>query len=501
MERALLEVSKIKKRFFANQALNGVSLKVKAGTVHAVVGENGAGKSTLMNIIGGVFKADEGEVYLEGQLMDMSSPYDACSAGIGFVHQEIALCQHISVAENVFMSSSSGLLIDYTNIYARTKELLKDFEGHFFIDPRQKVSDLSISQQQVIEIIKALSTKCKILIFDEPTAALTDSETEILFKIIAMLKAKGLGILYISHRMAELYRIVDEVTILRDGQFIDNQPMTNITKDEIVSRMIGRDISTLFPVKNPALSSAPVILEVENLSLKGVFSNVSFNLRKGEILGFAGLIGSGRTDVARTICGLYAKSAGQITFNGEDFSVANYKESIKKGIVYLTENRSSEGIFLDLSVARNISVMDLGNVSKYTLIKNRTERDFANRFVDSMKIKLADVSQKANSLSGGNQQKVLIAKLLSVSPKIVILDEPTRGIDIGAKVQIYHLIRKLASEGIGVIMISSELPEVIGLCDRVAVMCEGSLCAICEGEDINENSIIRHAYHHADDNS
>lgn len=494
MAQAFLEVKNISKRFFANQALSGVSLSVRAGSVHAIIGENGAGKSTLVNIIGGVFKADEGDIYLEGKKMDMHSPYDAQCAGIGFVHQEIALCQHISVAENVFMASATGVFVKYKDIYSETKKLLADFEGHLHIDPRQKVREFSISQQQVIEIIKAISMNCKIIIFDEPTAALTDSETEILFKIIGKLKAKGLGIIYISHRMAELYRIVDDVTILRDGHLIDSQPLANINEVALVNRMVGRDLDALYPVKNPDSASAPIVLEVKELSLNGVFSNVSFNLRQGEILGLAGLIGSGRTDVARTICGLYGKSGGTILFNGKDFTVKNYRESINKGIVYLTENRSLEGVFLDLSVTKNISVMDLSKVSRFTLIQNRAEKNLAFKFIHDMKIKVSDLSQKANSLSGGNQQKVLIAKLLSVSPKIVIMDEPTRGIDIGAKVQIYHLLRKLASEGIGVIMISSEMTEIIGVCDRVAVMYEGTLCAICEGKDVNEESIIRHAY-------
>jgi len=493
MMQAILEVRNIRKRFFATQALDGVSLSVQPGTVHAVIGENGAGKSTLMNIIGGVHLADEGEVLLEGKKIEIQTPHDAKLAGIGFVHQEIALCQHISVAENVFMAASSGTLVNFKDIHAETKKLLADFEGHAHIDPRQKVRELSISQQQVIEIVKALSSKCKVIIFDEPTAALTEAETEVLFRIIGTLKAKGLGILYISHRMAEIYRIADEVTILRDGLWIDTKNVSEIDQVALVNRMVGRDLKEIYPAKNPNSANAKTTLEVRGLSLEGVFRDVSFDLRAGEILGFSGLVGSGRTDVARTICGLYEKSAGTVVLNGVEVNPRNYRDSIRKGIVYLTENRALEGLFLDLGVAQNISVMDLDKVARFSLIQRRVERALASRYVDKMQIKLADVSQKANSLSGGNQQKVLIAKLLSVSPKVVIMDEPTRGIDIGAKAQIYHLLRQLASEGIGVIMISSELPEVIGVCDRVAVMYEGSLCAVLEGDDVNEQSIIQKA--------
>ncbi len=493
MTQPILEVKNISKRFFATQALSGVSLSVRAGSVHAVMGENGAGKSTLMNIIGGVYIKDEGEVWLAGKQIEILSPHDAQMAGIGFVHQEIALCQHISVAENVFMSAASGSFVKFKDIYDETKRLLEDFEGHSHIDPRQKVRDLSISQQQVIEIVKALSMNSKVIIFDEPPAALTESETEVLFRIIVKLKERGIGIIYISHRMAEIYRIADEVTILRDGKLIDCQEVRNIDQLTLVNRMVGRDLNTIYPTKNPASSQAPVILSVDGLALAGVFSGVSFSLHKGEVLGFAGLIGSGRTDVARTICGLYQKTAGEIRFNGSDFSVRNYRESIKKGIVYLTENRALEGVFLEMGVAQNISVMDLGQVARMGLIQHQEERQLAAKYVSEMQIRVADVSQKANSLSGGNQQKVLISKLLSVKPKIVIMDEPTRGIDIGAKVQIYHLLRQLANEGIGVIMISSELPEIIGVCDRVAVMYEGSLCAICEGDDINEQTIMQQA--------
>jgi ribose transport system ATP-binding protein len=495
MEQPILEVRNIRKRFFATQALDDVSITVAPGSVHAVVGENGAGKSTLMNVIGGVYQPDEGKIFLEGTETLVRSPHDALNLGIGFVHQEIALCQQISVAENVFMPALGDGLLNFSDIHANTRKLLADFEGHSHIDPRQKVRDLAISQQQVIEIIKALSVNCKVIIFDEPTAALTESETEVLFKIIGTLKKRGIGILYISHRLAEIYRIADMVTILRDGRLIDTVPVADIDQITLVNKMVGRDLKDIFPAKSAATASPgePPVLEVQGLSRPGEFEDVSFSLRKGEILGFSGLVGSGRTELARAICGLTRKASGRVLLNGEEVELSEYRDSIDKGIVYLTENRALEGLFLDLSIERNISVMDLSKVSSLGIISQKSESGLAERFTAEMQIKLSSVVQKANSLSGGNQQKVLISKLLSVSPKVVIMDEPTRGIDIGSKAQIYHLLRHLANQGIGVIMISSELPEIIGVCDRVAVMYEGSLCAILEGTDVNEQSIIQMA--------
>lgn len=495
METPVLEVRGIRKRFFATQALDGVSLAVRPGTVHAIVGENGAGKSTLMNIIGGVHQADEGHILMEGREVAIHSPSDAFRLGIGFVHQEIALCQHISVAENIFMPHSGEMpgIVPFASIESRTRKLLAEFEGHSKIDPRQKVSGLSVSQQQVIEIVKSLSLNCRIIIFDEPTAALTQSETEALFKIILKLKEKGLGILYISHRLAEIFRIADEVSVLRDGCLIDTLALSGMTQEKLVGLMVGRELTDIYPAKAPEGTRGTTILEVENLGLAGTFSSVSFSLSAGEILGFAGLVGSGRTEVMRTLCGLYRKNSGTVRLLGRELHISSYRDAIRAGIVYLTENRAQEGLFLELSVARNISAMDLGLVSRKGLIGAGREKSLARRYAQDMSIKVADVEQKVNSLSGGNQQKVLISKLLALGPKVVIMDEPTRGIDIGAKAQIYHLLRRLAAEGIGVIVISSELPEVVGLCDRVAVMYEGSLCGFIEGADIGEQSIIRMA--------
>ena len=321
MDQPILEVRGIRKRFFATQALDDVSISVAPGSVHAVVGENGAGKSTLMNIIGGVYQPDEGEVFLEGKRTLIRTPHDALRLGIGFVHQEIALCQHISVAENVFMPALGSGLVNFGRIFGDTKKLLADFEGHSYIDPRQKVRELAISQQQVIEIVKALSVNCKVIIFDEPTAALTESETEVLFRIIGTLKKKGIGILYISHRLAEIYRVADMVTILRDGRLIETSAVDEINQITLVNRMVGRDLKDIFPTKAEPRGPGAAddnILEVSGLSRPGEFEDISFSLHKGEILGFSGLIGAGRTELAETIMGLRKAQGGRVLVEGRE---------------------------------------------------------------------------------------------------------------------------------------------------------------------------------------
>ncbi len=495
METPVLEVRNISKRFGATHALRGVSVAFFPGTVHAVVGENGAGKTTLMNLVGGVHQPDDGEILLDGTSVVLANPNEALRRGVGFVHQEITLCQHLSVAENVFMhalNDSGKPLVPFSDLYTRTRDLLTDFDTHSTIDPRQAVDALSVSQQQVVEIVKALSVNCRVIIFDEPTAALTESETEALFRIIARLKEKGIAVIYISHRLAEIYRVADTVTVLRDGALIDTRPVAERDQLGLVHSMVGRELKDIYPAKS-AGSATEALLEVRGLSLDGEFQDVSFTLHRGEILGFAGLIGSGRTEVARTVCGLYRKTGGDVFLEGQKLSLRSYKDAIRSGIVYLTEDRAKEGLFLDMSVAANISVISLDGVARMNLIQRRREAALAQKYVTDMQIKVAGLSARLRSLSGGNQQKVLVAKLLTVSPRVVLMDEPTRGIDVGAKTQIYHLLRRLASEGVGVMMISSELPEIVGVCDRVVVMYEGHLCGILAGESINEKSIIQMA--------
>ena len=494
MSDYVLEVRGIVKDFPGTRALDKVDLCLKKGEVLALVGENGAGKSTLMNIIDGVLLPDEGNIYIDGTLARIKTPLDAQLHGIGFVHQEIALCQHVTVAENVFMAEinrSKNTVVNYRDLYRRAEEVLKPLAE---IDPRKKVSELSISNQQIVEIAKALTLNCKILILDEPTAALTESETEALFRIMRELKQKGISIIYISHRMAEIFTQCDRVSILRDGVYRGSYDIDETDSKEVVSMMVGREITDLYPQKfDGDCTAQKELLRVENFSDGNRFNDISFTLHEGEILGLSGLIGAGRSEVVKAICGLHPVCDGELFFNGERVNIENYQDSIKYGIVYLSEDRKVEGVFLDMSIQRNISALAIDQVSRNGIVDQQLERKQAENYASRLKVKCSTLSQDVSSLSGGNQQKVLIAKLLSVNPKVVIMDEPTRGIDVGAKAEIHKLIRQLACEGIGVIMISSELPELIGMSDRVLVMHEGDCCGIISGTDINEKRIIHMA--------
>ena len=491
----ILEVKDISKRFPGTQALAGVNLVLHAGSIHAVVGENGAGKSTLMNVIAGVYQPESGSILLDGKAVTIANPYAAQKLGVGFVHQEIALCQHLTVAENIFMSTindADRLLVNMADYNRRAAELLDAFGASF--KPRQRVSQLSISQQQVVEIAKALSMNCRLIILDEPTAALTEAETEALFKIVHRLRDSGIGILYISHRMREVFENCDTITILRDGHLIDTVRTADTTTAAVVDKMVGRALSELYP---PKLATPPeageVMLEVRNLASRGDFSDVSFALHRGEILGFFGLIGAGRSEVVKTICGLQEKTAGEISLKGKSVHIDSYQDAIRQGMVYLTEDRKTEGLFLSMSMRNNISAIDLRTISRRSILDPRKESARAEKYLSLLGIRATGILQKVGSLSGGNQQKVLIGKLLSVEPKILFMDEPTRGIDVGAKSEIHKLLRDLAQAGIGVIVISSELPEIIGLCDRILVMHEGHNRGILEGRAATEETVIRRA--------
>lgn len=488
----VLEVRGIEKSFGATKALKGVNLTLKKGEVHALVGENGAGKSTLMNIIDGVITPDAGEIYIEGKRVEIRNPHEAQLLGIGLIHQEIALCPHVTVAENIFMSeinNSKNVTVNYKKLYERAEEILRPLGN---IDPQSYVSALSISNQQVVEIAKALSMNCKILIFDEPTAALTESETNALFRLMRELKEKGIGIIYISHRMAEVFSQCDMVTIMRDGLYISTKSIIETDSKAVVNMMVGREVSNLYPPKRDKnINNEDKIFEVKNFSDGKRFENISFSIKEGEILGLAGLVGSGRSEVSQAVCGFNSKASGEVFYKGKKININSPKDAINNGIVYLTEDRKALGIFLDLSIKWNISAMKLSNVSKKGLIQHKLEFEQGTRLSKELGIKCENIEKNASSLSGGNQQKILLAKLLSVKPKILFIDEPTRGIDVGAKHEIHKLIRKLADQGTGIIMISSELPEVIGMCDRVLVMHEGKVSGEVSDSEINEKHIIQ----------
>lgn len=485
----LLEVIGVTKIFPGTKALDNVKLQVKKGEVHALCGENGAGKSTLMNIIGGVFKPTEGKLLFEGNEVILNTPREAQRIGIGFVHQELSLCPDLTAAENIFIGRlpTKGNMIDFKKLYKAADDILSKFGVSF--RATDLVSELNVSEQQIVEIARSISLNCKLLILDEPTSSLTEKEIVKIFGIIKKLQETGISVLYISHRMPEIFELCDRVTIFKDGMYVMTDDIKNLTSDDIINAMVGRNIENMYPSKSKSIGKE--ILKVEGLSSNGLFENVSFSLRKGEILGFAGLVGAGRTEIMRALCGIDNKASGEVTLNGEKLKIKNYRDAMDKGICYLTEDRKSQGLFLEMSIKNNMSSVNLKAVSKGILIDNKKETVLSETYVKKLNVKIPGVDYLISSLSGGNQQKCLIGKWLSISPKIIILDEPTRGIDVGAKSEIHNLLRRLSEEGVGVIIVSSELPEVIGVSDRVIVIHEGNVAGCLEGKEIQEESIMR----------
>lgn len=488
-KKVLLSIRNITKVFPGVKAIDQVSLDVKKGEVHALVGENGAGKSTLVNIISGVLKPDGGELIFDDQPYAPANPREAQARGIGLVHQETALCPHLSVAENVFlgrMPYKAGGLVDFKKAWLDTKKLLQNFSTD--LNPKVKVENLSVANQQLVEIVKALSQDCRLLILDEPTSSLTDAETENLFRIIGELKERGISVLYISHRLKEVFRICERITILRDGVLVKTLNTSETNEEEIICQMVGRNIDHLYPAKKGG--NGEEILRVENLSGQ-CFRDISFSLKKGEILGFAGLVGAGRSEVARAICGIDPLETGQIYLNGQKVRFNSYYDAIRARVAYLTEDRKNEGLFLKMSVVANLVVTSLREVTHHHLVQQEKEQALAARYVEKLQIKTADLFQKMINLSGGNQQKVVVGKWLAIDPVVLFMDEPTRGIDVGAKTELHYLMRELCDRGIGIVLISSELPEIIGMCDRVIVMNEGCKAGELAGEEITEQNIMR----------
>jgi ribose transport system ATP-binding protein len=481
-------VENICKSFPGTQALKGVSLEIKEGEIHSLVGENGAGKSTLVNIISGVLSADTGKVFLQGDEVHYHNPSDAQRAGVGFVHQELALCPHVTVADNVFfgrLPQKMGI-VDRKALNEKARKVLEPFGAN--IRPEQKVADLSIAQQQIVEIARALSLDCKIVIFDEPTSSLNENEAESLFEIIKDIKKKGIGVIYISHKLSEIYAMCDRITVLRDGNKIATHNVADITAKKVISEMVGREIGNLYPPKSEELGKT--LMEVKNLSKKEYFDNISFSVKEGEILGLGGLVGAGRTEVSRAICGIDPLDQGELYIHDEKIKINKYRDAIRNGLCYLSEDRKLDGLFLGMSITHNIIPLILKKVSKKMLMQRKMTYDTALKYKKILNIKFAAPNQKVSSLSGGNQQKVMIAKLLAVEPKIIIMDEPTRGIDVGAKSEIHNMLRELCDKGIGIIVISSEMPELIGLCDRIVIMNEGQKHGELKNSEITQKNII-----------
>lgn len=488
----LLQISNLSKSFGPVRALKGVDFDLRKGEIHAIAGENGAGKSTLMNIIDGILRPDSGEIRLDGTPVRISSPAVAQRMGIGFVHQEIALCPDVSVAENIFMAAtnaSRSFLMDYKALNRKAAEVLRQLSD---IEPATMVRDLPISKQQLVEIAKALTLDCRILILDEPTAALTEAEAQLLFGIMRRLADQGISIIYISHRMVEIFDNCDRVSVFRDGTHVVTHDVGDITPSDVVNAMVGREISELYPPKQAeGDKTSEVMLAVRGLSDAKRFHDVSFDLRRGEILGVAGLIGAGRSEIVKGICRLEGEVSGSITLNGEPLDTRTYSESIAKGVVYLSEDRKGDGVFLDLPIDANVSALRLGQVARrFGLIDAELEAGQAEQLGRKLNLKCGSLADPVSSLSGGNQQKVALAKMLSVNPQLIFLDEPTRGVDVGAKSEIHRILRDLAKDGVGIVVISSELPELIGLCDRVMVVREGTISGEVSGTDMTEENMM-----------
>jgi ribose transport system ATP-binding protein len=492
-DEPLLRLNSVGKRFPGVIALQNVSFDVRAGEVHAICGENGAGKSTLMKIVSGQYRPDEGEIYIDGRQHHFASTLEAQAAGIAIIHQELNLIPHLSIAENIFLAREPkrGIFIDRTRLAADSQAAL-DRIG-LSLKPRTLVGSLSVAQQQMIEIAKALSLNARLLIMDEPTSSLTESETVHLFRIIKELRQAGVGIVYISHRLDELAEIADRVTVLRDGRTISTDDFAATTIEQVVSHMVGRDLDDVFPDRK-SQPTDEVLLSVSGLTRRDVFGPVSFELRRGEILGFAGLMGSGRTEVARAVFGADPVEAGEVQLQGKRLSIHSPIDAIRNGIAYLSEDRKGNGLALQMTVAKNITLANVEAVSGAGgFIRFEEEAKVAHRYIDALCIRTPSVNQITRNLSGGNQQKVVISKWLFRESKILFFDEPTRGIDVGAKYAIYELMDRLAAQGIGVVLISSELPEIMGMTDRVAVFHEGRIAGVLETRKTNQEEIMHYA--------
>ena len=482
-EQYLLEMIDIEKQFPGVKALDHAQLKLRAGTVHALMGENGAGKSTLMKCLFGIYTRDGGEVLMDGKPVNFSGPRDALDHGVAMVHQELNQVLRRNVMENMWLGRfpTKGGLVNTRKMYNDTKAVFERL--NIDVDPRTVIGNLSVSKRQMVEIAKAVSYNARILVLDEPTSSLTEDEVEHLFRIIDQLTAEGVGIIYISHKMDEILRISDDVTVMRDGQWVATKPAKELTMDEIIRLMVNREMSNRFPPKNN--TPGDVLLEVEGVSgaYEPTCHEVSFQLHAGEVLGVAGLVGSRRTELLNTIFGYFTRGEGTMKLHGKEIVNANSAEARKNGFALITEERRATGIFPQMSITFNSIIANVGNYGKFLLSSRKMNKD-TDWVIDAIRVKTPTKRTLIKSLSGGNQQKVIIGRWLLTNPEVLLLDEPTRGIDIGAKYEIYQLILQLAQEGKGVMMVSSEMPELLGICDRILVMSNGRLAGIVErGKD------------------
>lgn len=489
MGETIVSMKNISKNFPGVKALDHVQFELRSGEVMALLGENGAGKSTLMKILSGVYTRDEGSLEIFGKEYGDLTPRQAQETGVAIIHQELNMCRHLSVAENMFLGREkvkAGVLSN-AQMEEEAARILEELK--IDMDPGQVVGELPVSKQQMVEIAKALSTHARILIMDEPTSALTAREIEDLFRIIRDLKAKGCGIVYISHRLEELSHIVDRVTIMRDGQFITSMNFKDTTLDEIIANMVGREIKEKFP--RVSCKKGKKILEVRNLNAGHMVRNVNFSLYEGEIVGFAGLMGAGRTETTRAIFGVDLKESGEIILDGKPVTIRKPEDAIRAGIVLAPEDRKKDGLCTKLSIRHNIALPNLDLIcNKFGVINSRKELEMCDRVVENLKVKTPSVEVNTGNLSGGNQQKVVVGKWLARNSRVVIFDEPTRGIDVAAKVEIYNLMNDLKKQGIAVMFVSSEMPEVMGIADRIIVMCDGRITGEMSAEEATQSGIL-----------
>lgn len=489
MSEYVLEMRNITKTFPGVKALDDVTLKVRRGTVHSLMGENGAGKSTLMKCLFGIYGLDSGEIILEGKKVSFAGPVDALRNQVSMVHQELNQVLDRSIMENVWLGRfpMKGLFVDHQKMYQETKKIFDDLQ--IPVDPRVKAGSLQVAQRQMVEIAKAVSYDSKVIVMDEPTSSLTENEVEHLFRIIERLRERGVSIIYISHKMEEILKISDDVTVMRDGKWVATKPKEELTSEKIIQMMVGRELKERYPKRDTKLGE--VILKVENLSsFTPAFKDVSFELRKGEILGIAGLVGAGRTEVLETLFGIRAKGSGIILHEGKEVDNKTPQDAMKNGFAMLTEERRQNGIFADLSVLFNCIIANLDIYKKNGLLNNGLIDKAVQETIEKIHVKTSSPKEKIGNLSGGNQQKVILGRWLLTKPEILLLDEPTRGIDVGAKYEIYQLMNELVAEGKSIIVVSSEMPELFGVCDRIMVMSNGHFSGIYDAKKVTQYQIM-----------
>jgi len=494
----MLDLRGVTKSFFGNQVLHAVDFNVRAGEVHALIGENGAGKSTLVNIIAGILKRDGGDIMFDGKLVDFGHPLEAMTAGISMVHQELSLVPNISVAENIYLRHEKSNTLGFNDWRAMRRGAAEIFERMGVdIDPAAPVGSLSVGMQQLVEVAKAISLNARLIIMDEPTSSLSEKEIAELFVVVRDLKARGIGIIFISHKLSELFEISDRLTVFRDGQHIATKDIAEITTEDVIQMMVGRHLGDLFPPK--ASQIGDVVFECTNVSRFGYVRDLTFNLRRGEILGLAGLVGSGRTEAMRAIVNADRRLSGRFKLNDSEVSLSDPFEAMRRGIVYVSEDRKQSGLFLGYDISANIGASTLQHYrNRFGMLSRAALRNKARTYVDTMSIRLPNVLARTIDLSGGNQQKVLLAKALDPQPTVLIVDEPTRGVDVGAKSLIHARLRELAESGVGVVIVSSEMPEVIGMSDRILVFRNGEVTAELDNRSgaVTQEMVMTHATHH-----